>query len=275
MAKTNYVSESNNELVRMYRRSVHFIPVLPGRKRIPNYHAILPMQWGEVEKYEITARESLNPDDLLVQLAVVKAFQDHRGQISDGGAIKKLNVIIPLVTLIISQNELCRLAGKNATQGDRQHTWQSLQRLADVRYRWHLRSGSTIGTSIIVDVDRMEDIGRNRWQNFVIVCNKNYLQFCDAEKYRLSVSLDFIKNCRTNVGKLLVYWLQGQKNNTFREDTLFRMLMLTELPAKKARERLRRGFRDAQNTQYIAGWGDDIRNGERVYHIERSKQGGI
>jgi hypothetical protein len=88
------------------------------------------------------------------------------------------------------------------------------------------------------------------------------------------VLLNFIYRCKTDIGKLLVFWLEGQKGQTriFSEDVLFSVLHLEDYSrVTKARGVLREAFDDAKQSGYLTDWWEEKRANGRYFCFVKSK----
>ena len=261
------MKKCSNE-VGFYGNLVHVLPVVPSRKREKGFIRTIAVSWGRFSFITIRARETLNVVDLLTMLSVVKIFDRMRKQWWDAGELRAEDgtTIRDLVGITTSMYRICQVRGLPPTTKNRRNIKNSLWRLEDCVWTLHRSHGKTTNIRIIYDTE----IGSKMVK---IRANKQFIEKCLSDE-ALLISLTLIQRCKTDIGKLLVYWLEGQKSaKSFNEDILISALHLCEYTSKrKARQTLREAFQDAKESGYLAWWETEKRSEGNFYLFGRARE---
>jgi len=244
----------------VYTGLLHILPVIPTRKREKGFKRIIQVNWGKVEKIIIKAIETLNAFDLSIMLAVLSYIYENRDKLKEYELKPKdendrENIEYFYVTEITPYSFIKNYCNLNPLSGSRikKIVFESLNRLNDCYWQFYLIDGQIFKTRVL------ENFKQNADGKWILYFDKNRIDRMLDEDSRknglyLKVVLNFIRKCKTDIGKLLCYWLQGQKNNRFSEDLLMDVLHLEYERKRDARLKLREGFEDIKQSRYIESW---------------------
>ncbi len=235
--------ESSINYSLLLRQMIHVLPVTPSRKRKKNFRAIYKVNWGDLKALQVTARETLNTFDLLTLLSLTKAIIE--SELKDGGVWKdpdgeERNMYVFDVG---TRRFVERYRGLRWGSRNYEAVKQSFERLTDCTWTYCYIDGLS---RVKILLDFQERGGK--WAFWV---SKN---FADAAKKRedfLKVNMSYIRSCKTDLGKLLLVWLQGQKNTACQEELISQALHLSCTQKKKTRYELKTAFANAVACGYL------------------------
>ncbi len=256
MGKEKRHHPSNYSL--LMTQMVHVLPVSPSRKRTRGFAAVYKINWGRLEKLEITARETLNAFDLLTLLALTKAALE--SPLEDGGCYKGPDGKEEKRMYVL------QIGVRQFVEGYRELKWgsrtreavrQSLERLADCTWTYFYKGSEFSRVKILLD---FKEEKQKKWLLWI---NKNFIDA--AKKYKenllfLKLNISYIQQCRTDIGKLLMVWLQGQRNTVCKEDLIFQALHLHYTEKKKSRYELKKAFDDVVAAGYLQSYKVEKKN---------------
>jgi len=234
----------------IFRDMMHVLPVVPSRKREKGYKKTLSVSWGNIQGVTIYARETLNAFDLLTLLSVTRLFIENEPR--DGGIFfdENGNPIRKMYTISTSKyNFLKNYRNLDPSTPNKRQVESSFARLADCTWQYNYASGELLNIKIIMDWKITKD------KKYAFWVNKKYIDnIRKKDKRFLKVLMNFIFNCKTDIGKLLVFWLEGQQGNKFHEDILMSVLHLEYSRKRDARLKLKKSFDDAVQAGYLINW---------------------
>ena len=228
------------------REIVHILPVVPSRKRERRFKKVFPVNWGSIKEIEIEAFETLNTFDLLTLLSITSYCLESK--LLDGGFYldKEKRPICKMYLAVTTRYSFV----KNYRGLDPNHleniklVYESILRLTDCSWIFRTVNGSASILKILMNFKEKN----NEWHLYV---NRKYIDAIkNKRKDFLKVNLNYMRKCKTDTGKLLCYWLQGQKNTCFSEKILTSVLHLQHSRAD-ARKQLRKAFQDIKAAGYI------------------------
>ena len=229
---------------------MHVLPVTPSRKRVKGYEKTMVTRWGNIESVTIYARETLNTFDLLTLLGITRLFVE--GEIYDGGVfydengnpVRKMYTISTTKYLFMKKYRNLDPSTPNKRQIE-----TSFNRLADCTWQYKYVNGNLVNVKILMDWKITKE------KKYAFWVNKKYIDnIRKKDKRFLKVLMNFIFNCKTDIGKLLVFWLEGQQGNKFHEDILMSVLHLEYSRKRDARLKLKKSFDDAVQAGYLINW---------------------
>ena len=231
----------------------HVLPVVPSTKRVKGFTKTIPVSWGKIQELMIRARETLNAFDLLTLLAITRAFVEE--EIYDGGTFCDQNgkPIRKMYTLSMSKYRFLKeYRNLNPSTPNKRLVEASFDRLTDCTWQYRYKDGSTLNVKILMDWKVTDD------GHYAIWINARYVdKIREKDKAFLRILMNFIYRCKTETGKLLVFWLEGQKGKKYHEDTLISALHLEYTRKRNARQKLKQAFQDALTTGYLSDWNFD------------------
>ena len=246
------------------REIVHILPVVPSRKRERRFKKVFPVNWGSIKEIEIEAFETLNAFDLLTLLSITSYCLESK--LLDGGFYldKEKRPICKMYLAVTTRYSFV----KNYRGLDPNHleniklVYESILRLTDCSWIFRTVNGSASILKILMNFKEKN----NEWHLYV---NQKYIDAIkNKRKDFLKVNLNYMRKCKTDTGKLLCYWLQGQKNTCFSEKILTSVLHLQHSRAD-ARKQLRKAFQDIKAAGYIKKWQEKEKDNERYFSFEK------
>ena len=258
--------KSSSEISYALQKIVHILPVVPSRRRIKGFKKRLPVNWGDVKEIEIRAFETLNAFDLLTLLSITSYCLD--SQLLDGGFyLNKYNRPICRMYLAVTSRYsfVKNYRGLDPNQPRNiKLVYESILRLTDCSWIFRAVNGNSWILRILMNFKEEN----NEWHFYV---NRRYIDGIETDRKKfLKVILTYMRRCKTDIGKLLCYWLQGQVNTCFSEDTLVSALHL-EYSRMDARKKLRKAFEDVRNAGYIKKWKEEEKHNVRYFWFEKKK----
>ena len=138
---------------------------------------------------------------------------------------------------------------RNLSWGSRNKrlVFESLERLRDCTWTYFYVTKKFTTVKILFDFQE-ED---GKWYFWV---NTKYIDAAKKKKEFLRVIMNFVSRCKTDVGKLLVLWLQGQKNTSFKEEVIAQALHVQCVTKEKTRQQLKKAFDDAVQAGYLINY---------------------
>ena len=256
----------SSEVSYALRRIVHILPVVPSRRRIKGFKKRLPVNWGDVKEIEIRAFETLNAFDLLTLLSITSYCLD--SQLLDGGFYldehgKPISRMYLAVTTKYGFVKNYRGLDPNQPRNIKL-VYESILRLTGCLWIFRHVDGSCRILRILMNFKEKDE----KWHFYV---NQRYIDGIEVDRKKfLKIIVSYMRRCKTDIGKLLCYWLQGQVNTCFSEDTLVSALHL-EYSRLDARKKLRKAFEDVRNAGYIKRWKEEERHNVRYFWFEKEK----
>jgi len=263
----NNHSKERPEISYALRKIVHILPVVPSRKRERGFKKKLPVNWGDIKEVEIRAFETLNAFDLLTLLSITSFCLE--SQLLDGGFyLNKHKKPISKMYLAITTKYgfVKNYRGLDPNQPENiKIVYNSILRLADCSWIFRTLNGNSSILKILMNFKEEN----KEWHLYV---NRKYIDAIKKNKHNnfLKIILNFMKKCKTDTGKLLCYWLQGQVNTCFSEKTLISASHL-QYSRTDARKQLRKAFEDIKAAGYIKKWQEKEKNNERYFLFKKNK----
>ena len=260
----NNHSKERPEISYALRKIVHILPVVPSRKRERGFKKKLPVNWGDIKEVEIRAFETLNAFDLLTLLSITSFCLE--SQLLDGGFYldRYRRPICRMYLVVTGRYSFV----KNYRGLDPNHleniklVYESILRLTDCSWIFRTVNGSASILKILMNFKEEN----NEWHLYL---NQKYIDAIKTDRKKfLKIVLSYMRRCKTDIGKLLCYWLQGQANSCFSEDTLISALHLLGYRRVDARKKLKKAFEDVRNAGYIKRWKGEKRNNVWYFWFE-------
>jgi hypothetical protein len=246
------------------REMMHVLPVVPSRTRIKGYERTIPVNWGGIIALTIRAHETLNAFDLLTLLAITRLFIENEPK--DGGIFYDETGKPVRKMYTLSTSKYCfvkEYRNLNPSTSNKRLVESSFSRLADCTWQYNYSDGGLLNVKILMDWKITKDKRYAFWGNKTYIDNINR----NKDKRYLKVLMNFIFKCKTDIGKLLVFWLEGQQGNKFHENVLMSVLHLEYSQKKAARLKLKKAFEDAVKSNYLLSWKFD----KGYFSFERCK----
>ncbi|WP_456324919.1 hypothetical protein [Desulfonauticus submarinus] len=265
--KTQIHSKEKADISYIFQDMLHVLPAAPSRTREKDYKREFLVNWGKIEKLRIVARETLNTFDLLTLLALVRLFIENPSRVKDGGMWKDATgkkTRKMYVTSISPYEFITKYRKLPWGSRNKKLVFESLERLRDCTWTYFYTTKEFTSIKILFDFQCIE----NQWHLWV---NSKYIDAARRKDNFLKIVLNFVSKCQTDVDKLLILWLQGQKNNTFKEKVIANALHIQCKTKEKTRQQLKKAFEDAVRAKFIIWYKVEKRTDGIYFIFEKRK----
>ena len=226
----------------------------------------------DMTKVVVKAYETLNIFDLTTLLSLYSFIYHNPDK------VKKVE--IKTETELLEEDYLIRLPSYsfirdycklNPRGGNKTIIFESLRRMNMCSWELYFNNGDITIFNIIKDLKQ----NKGTWN---IILNKEVvdklLKKDNKEKWLFFwIVMDYVRKCKTDTGKALCIWLQGQKNTGFYENVLIQALNIKTKEHRNKLIKLRKAFTDVTNSGFLKNWEEKEREaGLRFFKFTKSQE---
>lgn len=244
----------NNNLVKITAKLAHYAPCSVSREREQGWSTERVYEWGKVVAF---AKETINIDDQLVLLGILKAFQENPYNIKEG----ELREDKPTSTLTMSLDKLMKDYLKTH---NRKFVEESLTRLISWKVIFSYNKGVVNPQEYLVDFKIFIEDGIFK---VTLTINKNFYQACIKQ----GLLLDYyaIKKLKSNIAKAIYMYIGAKSTPCFYQDTIEKALDMdkTNMKSWDKREKIKEALEILKKNDLITHYTCEKKDGDYLFTI--------